>query len=44
MGDDILYRNVAAFTRNALWLGLTADYGINGENLKWGLIGPENRQ
>ena len=44
MRDDFLYRNVAAFGRKALRLGLTANCGVKGENLKWGLTGPKNRQ
>ena len=44
MGDGFLYRNVAVFRRKALRLGLTADRGINGETLKWGLTGPKDRQ
>ena len=37
MSDDFLYRDVAAFGRKVLRLGLATNYGISGEDLEWAL-------
>src|SRR4030042_529735 len=37
MSDDFLYRDVPAFGRKVLRLGLATNYGVDGEDLEWAL-------
>lgn len=37
MGDEFLYRDVAAFGRRVFRLGLATNYGVDGEDLEWAL-------